>query len=54
VVYVGSADDDVYALNARTGAEIWKFLTEGTVESSPALTTGSGFSSRGIAAQRRA
>jgi len=44
VVYVGSTDDHVYALNARTGDEIWQFLSGGFVESSPALETNPGFS----------
>jgi outer membrane protein assembly factor BamB len=29
VVYVGSFDDNVYALNAGTGAELWSFTTGG-------------------------
>lgn len=39
-VYVGSYDDNVYALNATTGAEIWTFQTGGFVYSSPAVVGG--------------
>jgi hypothetical protein len=35
VVYVGSGDNDVYALNAATGAKLWQFDTRGPVDSSP-------------------
>ncbi len=37
VVYIGSLDDNVYALNASTGAKLWSFTTGGLVESSPAV-----------------
>jgi len=40
VVYVGSADHDVYALNAGTGALLWKYTTGWTVSSSPAVANG--------------
>src|ERR1700694_3261353 len=40
VVYVGSEDDNVYALNANTGAKIWAFQTGGFVNSSPAVVGG--------------
>jgi len=40
LVYVGSYDDDVYALNATTGALVWKYKTGGHVESSPAVSNG--------------
>jgi outer membrane protein assembly factor BamB len=39
-VYVGSTDDNVYALNATTGATVWSFATGGEVESSPAVVNG--------------
>jgi polyvinyl alcohol dehydrogenase (cytochrome) len=29
VVYIGSNDGKVYALNAKTGAEVWSFTTGG-------------------------
>jgi len=37
VVYVGSDDDNVYALNASIGNKIWSYITGGAVESSPAV-----------------
>jgi outer membrane protein assembly factor BamB len=37
VLYVGSGDDSIYALNAATGALIWHFKTNGDVASSPAI-----------------
>jgi outer membrane protein assembly factor BamB len=40
VVYVGSADDNIYALNAATGAKLWSFTTGNSVESSPAVVNG--------------
>jgi eukaryotic-like serine/threonine-protein kinase len=40
VVYVGSTDDNVYALNSATGAELWRFPTGSSVESSPAVVNG--------------
>src|SRR3990172_2100152 len=40
VVYVGSFDHNVYALNASTGAIIWAFSTGGEVFSSPAVSNG--------------
>lgn len=36
-VYVGSSDQHVYALDARTGALAWAYRTGGIVHSSPAL-----------------
>jgi outer membrane protein assembly factor BamB len=39
-VYVGSNDDNVYALNATTGALAWKYKTGGGVDSSPAVAGG--------------
>src|SRR5208337_218321 len=38
--YVGSWDNNVYALNAKTGGELWSFATSGAVESSPAVANG--------------
>jgi outer membrane protein assembly factor BamB len=40
VVYVGSDDDKVYALNAATGAKVWSFTTGSQVYSSPAVANG--------------
>jgi outer membrane protein assembly factor BamB len=39
VVYVGSNDNNVYALNATTGAKVWNYTTGGQV-SSPAVANG--------------
>ena len=39
VVYVGSDDGNVYALNAATGAKLWSYAT-GKLESSPAVANG--------------
>ena len=40
VVYVGSADKKLYALDAATGARIWSYATAGAVYSSPAVSGG--------------
>jgi len=41
VVYVGSEDSKIYALNASTGAQLWSFTTTGLgVDSSPAVANG--------------
>jgi outer membrane protein assembly factor BamB len=40
VVYVGSQDHNVYALNASTGVLIWKYLTGNEVDASPAVANG--------------
>jgi outer membrane protein assembly factor BamB len=40
VVYVGSEDGNVYALEATTGTELWSYPTNGAVYSSPAVATG--------------
>jgi hypothetical protein len=40
VVYVGSEDCNVYALNATTGTPLWKYTTGGPVESSPIVVNG--------------
>ena len=37
IVYVGADDDNVYALNATNGKEIWQWATGGNVISSPAI-----------------
>jgi PGF-CTERM protein len=40
VVYVGSADNNTYALNATTGALVWNYTTGSFVVSSPAVSNG--------------
>lgn len=40
VVYVGSEDQNIYALDANTGAVIWSYLTGYAVYSSPAVDNG--------------
>jgi outer membrane protein assembly factor BamB/serine/threonine protein kinase len=40
VVYVGSIDNNVYALDARSGRKKWVFPTGGRVSSSPAVVDG--------------
>ena len=40
VVYVGSSDRNLYAVDARTGTKIWIFPTGGSVFSSPTVTDG--------------
>jgi len=40
IVYFGSNDGKIYAVNADTGAEIWHVQTESFVQSSPAVVDG--------------
>ena len=40
VVYFGSDDHNVYAVDAATGRQIWKFVTAGPVPSTPAVDGG--------------
>jgi outer membrane protein assembly factor BamB len=41
VVYVGSADNKTYALNAKTGAQVWNYTTGAIIQwSSPAVAGG--------------
>jgi outer membrane protein assembly factor BamB len=40
IVFVGSFDNKVYALDELTGAQIWNFITGDKVESSPAVVDG--------------
>ena len=37
VVYVGSEDNNVYAINALTGVKLWNYTTGGYLRSSPAV-----------------
>ena len=36
-VYIGSDDQNLYAIDPETGQEIWRFLTNGEIRSSPAV-----------------
>jgi outer membrane protein assembly factor BamB len=40
VVYVGSEDNNLYALDAQTGEEIWRFETGSWVDASPIVVDG--------------
>lgn len=40
VVYVGSTDGQLYAIDRATGTERWKFATKGPISSSPAVSGG--------------
>ena len=40
MVYVGSYDNNVYALNASTGALLWKYTTGSPAETSPTVANG--------------
>jgi outer membrane protein assembly factor BamB len=40
VVYIISADGNLYAFNAKTGAIIWNTITGNSVTSSPAVANG--------------
>ena len=40
VVYFGSGDGNIYALNASTGAKLWSYTTGNPVDSSPAVANG--------------
>lgn len=41
IVYIGSFDKKLYALDAATGAFKWEFLTGGTISSTPVVINGS-------------
>ena len=43
IVFVGSSDNKVYALDELTGAQIWNYATGGAVKSSPAVVDGTVF-----------
>ena len=38
ILYIGSADNNLYALNSTDGQLIWKYETDGEVASSPVIT----------------
>jgi outer membrane protein assembly factor BamB len=40
VVYIGSKDNNVYALNASTGNKIWSYITGNQIESTPSIANG--------------
>lgn len=40
VVYAGSQDKNVYAVDALSGKLVWKFATSGSIEDSPAVAAG--------------
>jgi len=40
VVYIGSEDGNIFAMNAESGSLIWKFTTGGYVSSSPKISGG--------------
>lgn len=40
VIVCGSRDKNVYGLDRRTGKEIWRFATQGNVDSSPVIAAG--------------
>lgn len=43
ILYFGSADNGVYAVDAASGKQRWRFETHGNVNSSPAVVTGDVF-----------
>jgi outer membrane protein assembly factor BamB len=40
IIYFGSRDGNIYALDAETGAQVWVYKTDSWVESSPAVVSG--------------
>jgi hypothetical protein len=40
LIYVGSEDDNVYCLNATSGARVWNYMISVGVRSSPAVVNG--------------
>jgi outer membrane protein assembly factor BamB len=40
VVYVGSGDCHLYAIDSQTGSELWRFETQGAVIGSPIVADG--------------
>jgi outer membrane protein assembly factor BamB len=49
VVYIGSNDNNVYALNASTGAQLWSYSIGNFVGSSPAVANGVVYVGGGVA-----
>jgi outer membrane protein assembly factor BamB len=43
VLYVGSGDGNVYALNAGTGEKLWSYATDGQVSAAPTVADGKVF-----------
>jgi len=43
LIYIGSDDKNLYAVNLDTGKQVWKFTTKGGVHSSPAVADGTVF-----------
>jgi len=39
-VYVGSEDNNLYAIDAATGKEVWHYATGDWIDSSPAISNG--------------
>lgn len=39
-VYIGSNDGNLYAINTKTGKQIWSYKTDGSIYSSPTVTDG--------------
>ena len=46
VVYIGSNDGNLYAFDAATGAQRWRYPTQGSVTSSPRIAEGTLFRTR--------
>ena len=44
IVYIGSLDGNLYAINENNGNIAWKAQTEGPIESSPAYVDGQSIS----------
>ena len=40
ILYIGSANGNLYALNATDGIKLWNYSTDGAVDSSPAIDNG--------------
>jgi len=39
-VYVGALDGNLYCLDANTGTQIWKFITQGPIQGTPTIVNG--------------